>query len=80
MRDRIADLLSDAISAGELVHETDPKLLAGAVLTCYNGALITWAMYGEGAVDEYVRSQVEFLLEAWRQGGRAAPRRTGSSR
>jgi hypothetical protein len=55
-------------------------LLAGAVLTCYNGALITWAMYGEGAVDEYVRSQVEFLLEAWRQGGRAAPRRTGSSR
>ena len=68
MRDRIADLLSDAISAGELVHETDPKLLAGAVLTSYNGALITWAMYGEGAVDEYVRSQVEFLLEAWRQG------------
>jgi AcrR family transcriptional regulator len=73
MRDRIADLLSDAISAGELVPETDPKLLAGAVLTSYNGALITWAMYGEGAVDEYVRSQVEFLLGAWRQGGREAP-------
>lgn len=73
MRDRIADLLSDAISGGELVQETDPKLLAGAVLTSYNGALITWAMYGEGAVDEYVRSQVEFLLEAWRQGGREAP-------
>jgi hypothetical protein len=30
-------------------------------------------MYGEGALDEYVRSQVEFLLEAWRQGGREAP-------
>jgi hypothetical protein len=43
-------------------------VLAGAVLTTYNGALITWAMYGEGAVDEYVRSQVEFLLGAWRQG------------
>jgi hypothetical protein len=68
MRDRIADLLSDAISDGELVHETDPKLPAGAVLTTYNGALMTWALYGEGAVDEYVRSQLEFLLGAWRQG------------
>jgi AcrR family transcriptional regulator len=68
MRDRIADLLSDAISAGELIGEADPEQLAGAILTTYNGALITWAMYGEGAVDEYVRSQLEFLLGAWRQG------------
>ena len=72
MRDRIAELLSDAISAGELVPETDPQLLAGAILSTYNGALITWAMYGEGPVDDYVRSQVEFLLGAWR--------RTSSSR
>jgi hypothetical protein len=51
----------------ELVGETDPKLLAGAMLTTYNGALITWAMHGEGAVDKYVRSQLEFLLGAWLQ-------------
>jgi hypothetical protein len=49
------------------VGETDPKLLAGAMLTTYNGALITWAMHGEGAVDKYVRSQLEFLLGAWLQ-------------
>ena len=73
MRDRIADLLSDAISAGELVRETDPDLLAGAVLNTYNGALITWAIYGEGAVADYVRSQIEFLLGAWRQGTEKAP-------
>ena len=62
----LVDLLSDAISAGELVRNGS-EVARGAGPTTYNGALITWAMYGEGAVEDYVRSQLEFLLGPWRQ-------------
>jgi AcrR family transcriptional regulator len=65
MRKRIEQLLSEAVEAGEL-GPTDTQRLAAAVQATYNGALITWAMLGDGSVQEWVRSQIEFLLHSFK--------------
>jgi AcrR family transcriptional regulator len=61
----IERLLSEAVAAGELVP-TDTRRLAAAVQTTYNGALITWAMRGEGPVEDWLQSQITFLLDSFR--------------
>lgn len=65
LRERIGRLLDEATEAGELAP-CDTQLLARAVQTTYNGALITWAIYREGPVDEWLRQQLEALLEPYR--------------
>jgi hypothetical protein len=61
-RDQIERLLKEAVAKGEL-RPTDTQRLAAAVQSTYNGALITWAMLGEGNVRDWLRSQIEFLLQ-----------------
>jgi len=53
------------VAKGEL-EQTDTQRLAAAVLSTYNGALITWAMLGEGSVQDWLRSQMEFLLQSFK--------------
>jgi hypothetical protein len=65
MFESIEKLLSKAVAAGELVP-TDTRRLAAAVQSTYNGALITWAMRGEGPVADWLQSQVTFLLNSFR--------------
>jgi AcrR family transcriptional regulator len=65
MRDRIERLLAEAVAAGELAP-TDTRRLATGVQNTYNGALVTWAIYREGSIGEWVRAQVEFLLDGFR--------------
>lgn len=61
MRGRIADLLDEAVAAGEL-RRCDTAELARAIENTYNGALIEWAIHGEGTVERWLRRELEFLL------------------
>lgn len=61
MRTGIASLLRRAVERGELA-ECDADGLARAVQTTYNGALIMWAIHGEGELSEWVRRDVAFVL------------------
>lgn len=65
LRERIERLLEEAAEAGELAS-CDTALLARAVQTTLNGALVTWAIYREGSVDEWLRVQLEALLGPYR--------------
>jgi AcrR family transcriptional regulator len=65
MRACIDGLLTDAVAAGELMP-TDTQRLASAVQTTYTGALITWAMSDHGSVQDWLRSEIEFLLLPFR--------------
>jgi AcrR family transcriptional regulator len=57
----IRKLLTAAVDAGELV-DTDPRRLATAVHTTYNGALITWALTGKGRLAAWVARELRFAL------------------
>ncbi|MDX6646465.1 MAG: hypothetical protein QOK40_2192 [Miltoncostaeaceae bacterium] len=65
MRERIRELLDEAVAAGEL-RPADTGRLAGAVQNAYNGALISWAVYREGAIDDWLRTELDTLLAGFR--------------
>jgi AcrR family transcriptional regulator len=50
MRDEIAGLLSEAVDKGELAPGTDTGRLARSLQVAYNGAMIVWALTGEGSL------------------------------
>ncbi|HEX2207923.1 MAG TPA: TetR/AcrR family transcriptional regulator [Longimicrobium sp.] len=58
-------LLQEAIEAGELA-ECDPGDLARTVQTAHTGALSTWAVYRSGTLDDWLRGEVEAVLEPYR--------------
>jgi len=66
LRAEIRASLEDAVAGGELPL-CDTERLARAVQTVYNGALVTWAVDGEGTLASWLRTEVEWLL------GRRAP-------
>lgn len=66
MRGEIQVLLEDAVSAGELAGDTDVPRLARAVQVTYNGALIAWALTGDGELREALRADVDELLRPYR--------------
>lgn len=65
LRDHLEELLDEAVDAGEL-RPCDTARLALAVQNTYNGALITWAIYRDGPVDDWLGAQLEALLEGYR--------------
>jgi AcrR family transcriptional regulator len=62
VRDSVAALLKDAVTAGELRPETDTVRLSEAIETVYNGALVTWAIHRKGALDRWLGRQLETVL------------------
>lgn len=64
MLDGIRTLMEQAVEAGELA-ECDAEGLARTVQTAYNGALVTWAVYRQGTLEEWLRGEVEAVLEPW---------------
>lgn len=66
VRRRIEALLRAAISARSLAR-TDPRQLATTIHTAYNGALITWALEGRGALADWVRQRVRAVVDPYRQ-------------
>lgn len=65
VRRRIAELLAQAIAAGQLDHH-DTGCLADTVYTAYNGALITWAIDGTGPLGQWVRTRVQTVTDPYR--------------
>ena len=61
----IRALLEEAVDSGELA-QCDPDDLSRTVQTAYTGALSTWAVYRSGTLDEWLRGEVEAVLEPYR--------------
>lgn len=80
MQRAIEVLLREAVAEGELAG-ADPEQLAEAVVTTYNGALITWAVLRDGPLEGWLRRQLDATLAPYRAqraggtGGAGAPRR-----
>lgn len=64
MLDGIRALLERAVEAGELAP-CDAEGVARTVQTTYNGALVTWAVYRQGTLGEWLRGEIEAVLEPW---------------
>lgn len=62
----IRGLLEEAVQAGELA-ECDPDDLSRTVQTAYTGALSTWTVYRSGTLDDWLRGEVEAVLEPYRR-------------
>lgn len=56
-------LLDEAVAAAELPAETDIDALARAVEVTVSGSLMTWAIYQEGRCGDWVRADLDALLE-----------------
>jgi AcrR family transcriptional regulator len=64
MLGEIQAVLEDAVRRGELA-ECDTEGLARTVQTAWNGALATWAVYRQGSLAEWMRGEIEAVLEPW---------------
>jgi AcrR family transcriptional regulator len=62
MRDLMAELLAEAVEAGELGPGTDTVALADSVMNAYNGALISWAIFREGRLADRLRRELDHVL------------------
>lgn len=71
MRSEVRRLLEEAVAAGEL-EPCDTRRTAEAIEAVYNGALITWAIYGGGRVDRWLARQLETVLAPHRSEQRRA--------
>ena len=71
MRAEIQALLDAAVMVGDLAP-CDTARLARAVQATYNGALVTWAIYREGTIADWLRDELETLLRPYRSGGEPA--------
>jgi AcrR family transcriptional regulator len=54
--------LDAAVAAGEM-SPCDTESIARTVQTTYNGALATWAVYRQGSLEDWVRGEIEAVLE-----------------
>ena len=61
----IRSLLDEAVAAGQLTP-SDTSRLARSVQVAYNGALVTWAIYREGSISDWVHAELERLLRPHR--------------
>jgi AcrR family transcriptional regulator len=66
MRDSLKRALDAAVRRDELAP-TDTHQLAGLTQTVYDGALIGWAIYRDGPVEEYLAQRLRALLAAYRR-------------
>jgi AcrR family transcriptional regulator len=62
MRELMAELLAEAVEAGELGPGTDTVALADSVMNAYNGALISWAIFREGRLADRLRRELDHVL------------------
>ncbi|MGH2560609.1 MAG: TetR/AcrR family transcriptional regulator [Thermomicrobiales bacterium] len=64
VHEQIRALLDDAVAADELAP-CDTARVARAVQTTFNGALITWAIYRQGSLAEWLRADLDHLLHPY---------------
>lgn len=61
-RDELRTLVREAVAAGELAPGTDARALARSLEAVVGGALLTWAIYAEGAADRWLLAHVDAVL------------------
>jgi AcrR family transcriptional regulator len=61
---QVKDLLDEAVAGGELKRGTDTEALSLAIVTSFNGSMVTWAIQGEGPLGDFMRAQLNTLLAA----------------
>lgn len=64
VRNQIRACLDAAVTLGRLPPAGDIERLARSVQVAYNGAVLTWALDPEGAVQDRVRDEISSLLSA----------------
>jgi AcrR family transcriptional regulator len=65
MREEIRTLIEAAVLAGELVRCQSARV-ARAVQATYMGSLLTWTVAGEGTLAEWLREDLELMLQPYR--------------
>lgn len=65
-------LFAEALGAGELSAGT-PGALASALQIAFNGALVTWAIHGEGSLRQQVKRVLPIVVGSGRRGPSARP-------
>lgn len=65
MRQEIRLLLDEAVRAGELVRLQSARV-ARAVQTTYNGSLITWAVARDGPLADWLRDDLDLILQPYK--------------
>jgi AcrR family transcriptional regulator len=78
-RGEIRALLDAAVAAGELVP-CDTERLARAVQGMMGGGLLAWAIVREGTAAEWLRDDLEMLLQPYRRSPKAARSRRRAAR
>jgi AcrR family transcriptional regulator len=77
LRRSIARLIEEAIDAGEMLAE-DPTELADTIYTVYNGALVGWAIDGNGSLPRWLAIRLDRVLASHLRSASARPwRQTG---
>ena len=61
-RKELESLIREAVEAHELRKGTDARSLALSIETVVSGALLTWAVYREGAPAAWMRARVDAIL------------------
>jgi AcrR family transcriptional regulator len=59
-------LVAEAVAEGHLVPGTDPRRLGRVVETALGGSLMTWATYRQRSAAEWLRRDLELVLEPYR--------------
>ncbi|MBA2301659.1 MAG: TetR/AcrR family transcriptional regulator [Acidobacteria bacterium] len=70
LRGEVEVLLDEAVDRGQLMR-CDTARLARAVQVTFNGALVTWAIYREGTVAEWLTDDLRTLLAPLRPNASA---------
>ena len=65
-RTALQELLEEAAAAGELTGSVDTSGLARSVEATLSGSLMTWAFYQEGTAADWLRDDLQRLLEPYR--------------
>ena len=74
VREGLEELIDAAVAAGELAPTTDAPRLARTLETIIAGSLFAWATYREGAALQWLRDDLEAVLEPYLAGARRAAR------
>ena len=61
----LARWLEEAVAAGELRQEADPRALARGVQAMLGGSLIAWGFRPQGSARAWVRRDLDLLFDPW---------------
>jgi len=75
MREETRRLLDEAVAARELLPDCDTEELSRLLQQVHDGAMLSWAVYRDGALERWMRREVEALLRPYLRQARARKRR-----